>query len=144
MNRTRKTLWPQKVEVVENCLLRCMSKDNFANTFYRKLFFLNPKLEESFKNTDWEHQQKALLFAVEHLIGFFKEDDKRHHRHIARIAETHSQRNLNIHPHSYYYWIDAMVLTLKEMDHLWENKFEFYVRECLFFPVSFIISLYHK
>ena len=144
MNRIRKTLWPKKVLAVENCLLRCMKQDNFAILFYKNLFFLNPLIEESFKNTDWEHQHKALYFAIDHLIGFFKEDDQIHHRHIARIAETHSQKNLNIHPHSYYYWIDAMVLTIKEMDPLWEKKFEFYLRECLFFPVSFIISLYHK
>jgi hypothetical protein len=82
---------------------------------------------------------------IEHLLGFLDNDpDQIHHQNILRLSESHSRKNLNIHPHNYYYWIDAMVLTLKELDPKWHSDLEYYTRECLFFPISFMISFYHK
>lgn len=145
MKKERKKNWETKVSIVEESLLRAMNSELFAKTFYENLFYLNPKTQEYFSNIDWRKQEIALLKSIEHLIGFFSnEEDEIHRKNIIRIGESHSKKNLNIHPHNYYYWVDAMIMTLKELDSKWDDNNQFYVRECLFFPVSFIISLYHK
>lgn len=145
MKDVRKKDWSSKVEIVKLSLVRAMTSSLFAKTFYENLFYLNPKLKDYFRNTDWKKQEIALIKGVDHLMGFFADEKNEIHRkNIVRLAESHSKNNLNIHPHKYYYWIDAMVMTLRELDHEWEENNQFYVRECLFFPVSFIISLYHK
>lgn len=145
MKDERKKDWNSKVKVVRDSLTRAMTSKLFSKTFYENLFFLNPKIKDYFQDTDWKKQEVALIKGVQHLIGFFSDtSDEIHHKNIVRLGETHSHKNLNIHPHNYYYWIDAMIMTLKELDSKWDDDNQYYVRECLFFPVSFMISLYHK
>jgi hypothetical protein len=143
--KTRKKDWMEKVNEVENSFSRAMQSKIYVNQFYMNLFFLNPKLKEYFKSTDWDKLHIAIIKSIEHMIGFFKEEDNEIHRqNLVRLGTTHSKKNLNIHPHAYYYWIDAHIMTLKELDPNWDDDLQYYVRECLFFPVSFMISLYHK
>lgn len=142
--RKRKKTWEEKSQEVINSLERASKVDIFPRVFYRNLFFLNPELEKRFEQTDWNKQEIALLKGVEHIAGFFEKKDQIHHQNVLRLAESHSKKNLDIHPHHYYYWIDAMIMTLKAVDHLWYDDMEYYTRECLFFPISFMISLYHK
>lgn len=144
MKRERKKTWEEKVVETKNCISRARTNGNFTLNFYKNLFFLDPKLEKHFKDTDWDKQHIALDKGIDHLIGFFDKEDTHHHGNLSRIAETHSYKNLNIHPQSYYYWIEAMVMTLRESDHNWYKDLEHYSRECLFFPVSFIISNYFR
>ena len=143
--KKRNKTWNEKVIIVKNSIERAKTNENFIQKFYENLFFLNPKLKSYFKNTNWKQQQIALTKAIDHMVGFFLDDKNDiHHKNLVRIGESHSKKNINIHPHVYYYWIDAMIMTLSELDHKWVDSYQFYVRESLFFPVSFIISLYHK
>jgi hemoglobin-like flavoprotein len=143
--KSRKKGWDEKTEEVTNSYLRASVNPSFYDKFYENLFFLNPKVEKYFINTKWDQQKILIKKGVEHLLGFLGEDpDSLHHQNIIRLSESHSKSNLNIHPHHYYYWIDAMILTLKDCDPKWYDALEFYTRECLFLPVSFMISFYHK
>ncbi|MCT4641029.1 MAG: hypothetical protein N4A33_01955 [Bacteriovoracaceae bacterium] len=143
--KKRKKSWQEKVKEVFNSYYRCEIDDAFTRQFYKNLFFLNPKIEKYFDKTDWIYQRKALVHALDNLFHFLDDPENTHKKNqIIRIAKTHSKKNLNIHPHDYYYWIDALILTIKKFDNKWYNSLEFYFRECLFFPISFIISLYHK
>lgn len=144
LTKKRSKSWEQKSLEVLNSLHRAVEVDIFAKVFYKNLFFLNPELEKKFENTDWKKQEIALIKGVKHIAGFFDKTDKVHHQNVIRLAESHSKKNLDIHPHSYYYWIDAMIMTLKQLDHLWYKDLEYYTRECLFLPLSFMISFYHK
>jgi len=143
--KSRKKSWSQKVSEVRNSFERARKSPRFIDQFYHNLFFLKPEIEEYFVDTKWDHQKIAIEKGVTHILGFLDNDPNGiHHQNILRLSQSHAKRNLNIHPHNYYYWIDAMVMTLKELDPLWYDGLGFYTRECLFFPVSFMISLYHK
>lgn len=144
MNKTRKKNWQEKINIVAESIMRCKNNDYFANDFYQNLFFLNPKIKKYFAKTDMQKQKLALVMALDHILGVFDQLDSIHHKNLIRISETHSKKNLDIHPHFYYYWIDAMIMTMKSHDKYWYKEMEYYVRECLFFPISFMISLYHK
>jgi hypothetical protein len=84
------------------------------------------------------------LHGLDYLFHFLQDPHSHQRAQIIRLAQTHAKQNLNIHPHMYYYWIEALVMTFKELDPMWHKDLEFYLRECLFFPVSFMISLYHS
>lgn len=141
--RNRKKSWKQKCNEVSFSLNRFKQERFFTDKFYKHLFFLKPALEKKFAKTDWEEQDKLIRMAVEHIIGFFDEENISHKQNIARIAETHSKKNMDIH-HYYYYWIDAMIMTAKELDSEWYDDLAYYYRECLFFPISFIVSMYQS
>jgi hemoglobin-like flavoprotein len=140
----RKKSWEDKVEIVRNSFLRSSKDKTFAAKFYDNLFFLNPKISSYFMNTDFDHQRRALMNGLEFLIGFLDETDEHSRKQIIRLAKTHSADNLNIHPHHYYYWIDALVMTASELDPDWKDDFQYYWREVIHFPVSFMISFYYK
>ena len=142
--RTRKKSWSDKTIEVSQSYQRAMKSPLFFDKFYSNLFFLKPEIEKYFINTKWEHQKIALEKGIQHLLGFLgKDPGKIHHKNILRLSESHSKKNLNIHPHNYYYWIDAMIMTLEEFDPKWHKSLEYYHRECVFFPISFMISRYY-
>jgi hemoglobin-like flavoprotein len=142
--KERKKTWAEKVAIVKDSYNRSRNKEHFATLFYDNLFFLKPKLKDYFKDTNFEHQKKAIMFGLDYLISFLDGAEGHSRQQVLRIARTHSVNNMNIHPHDYYYWIEALILTTKECDYHWHNDLAFYWRECLSFPISFIISQYYQ
>lgn len=142
MERERKKSWEDKVEIVKDSFLRSHKDADFASDFYHHLFFLKPKIKNYFVNTDFDHQDKALMRGLEFMMGFLDHSDTHSRQQILRISQTHSKKNLNIHPHDYYYWIEAMVLTIKKHDPMWYDDMEYYWREVISFPITFMISQY--
>lgn len=142
MQRQRKKTWDQKVEIVKDSFLRSTKAPDFAGDFYQNLFFLKPKIKEYFKHTDFEHQDKALMRGLEFMMGFLDHSNENARIQIQRLSRTHSKSNLSVHPHDYYYWIEALVLTVKKHDPLWVKDYEYYWREVISYPVTFMISQY--
>ena len=99
-------------------------------------------IKDYFSNTDFPHQEKALMRGLEFLIAFLDQTDENARRQILRIAMSHSASGMKIHPHHYYYWIEALIMTVKKLDKDWYQDQEYYWREVITFPTSFIISQY--
>jgi hemoglobin-like flavoprotein len=142
MERQRKKTWEQKVEIVKDSFLRSKKTPGFASEFYRNLFFLKPKIKDYFSQTDFEHQDKALMMGLDFMMGFLDHSNEHARKQIIRLSQTHAKKNLNIHPHDYYYWMEALVMTLKTHDSIWQKDFEYYWREVISYPVTFMISQY--
>ena len=142
MKKIRKKSWEQKVVIVRNSFLRAKRDEDFPMYFYENLFFLNPSIKRYFAKTDFEHQNKALMHVMDFLLGFLSKEDEHARKQVMRIAVSHSHQGMNIHPLHYYYWIEALILTAQKTDPLWSEGMEFYWREIIFYPVSFIISQY--
>ena len=140
----RKKNWDEKLDIVKLSYNRAKIHPTFASDFYSHLFFLSPKIKNYFKNTKFEHQHKALMFGLNYLIGYLdeKQNDGPNKVQVLRLARTHSAFGLKIHPRDYYYWIEALIMTLKDADPKWENDLQYYWREVIFFPISFMITQY--
>ncbi len=145
MVKERKKTWKQKVDLVHGSFRRASidAEDLYAKLFYENLFFLNPKIRDHFANTDFEHQEKALMHAMAFLFGFFDSNNETAKLQIQRIAKTHSHSGIKVHPHYYYFWIEALIITTRSLDKNWYKDLEYYWREVINFPVSFIISQYY-
>lgn len=131
-----------KVYTVVASFNRIKYKDGLAREFYRNLFILNPKVKEYFFNTDFEHQEKALLHGLQFMLQFLDTHNSNATGQLKRLAYTHSSHGLKIHPHHYYYWTEALIKTVKEFDPYWHDKLENLWREVIHYPVSFMISQY--
>jgi hemoglobin-like flavoprotein len=142
MQRQRKKTWGQKVVIVKDSFLRSKNAPVFAEDFYQNLFFLKPKIKDYFKQTDFEHQDKALMRGLDFMLDFLDHSNENSRVQIQRLSRTHSKNNMSIHPHDYYYWIEALVLTVKKHDPLWVKDYEYYWREVISYPVTFMISQY--
>jgi hemoglobin-like flavoprotein len=141
--RVRKKTWDEKKFLVRKCFNRLKNKPAFAANFYNNLFFLKPELKDYFKSTDFDHQEKALIYGMSYLFDFAENENDKHARtQFMRVCQTHSFKNLNVHPHHYYYWIEALIITAKRHYEDWFHDMEYYIREVLFLPISFMISQY--
>ena len=63
---------------------------------------------------------------------------------LNKIAESHSRKNLNIHPSLYPYWIDSLIRAVKENDDHWTPELERSWRRVLEAGVAYISSRYEK
>lgn len=142
MERKRKKTWEEKVGLVRDSYMRVKNRPDFASEFYHNLFFLKPKIKDYFARTDFEHQDKALMHGLDFLISFLDQHDAHARQQVIRISRTHSKHNLNIHPHDYYYWIEALILTVKSQDKQWYQDLTYYWREVISYPIMFIVSQY--
>ncbi len=142
MEKQRKKTWHQKVVLVQGSFRRSSNDPNFPGLFYRNLFYLNPEIKKYFEKTDFAHQDKALMHGMNFLLEFLDESNSNARTQILRLAATHSGTGLRIHPHDYYYWIEAVIMTARELDVSWYDDLEYYWRETLFYPISFMISQY--
>ncbi len=142
MSKERKKTWETKVTLVIGSFNRSKDSVGFAKDFYDNLFFLNPKIKKYFVNTDFEHQEKALMAGLNFLLEFFDDSNEFAKTQVVRISHTHSKFGLKIHPHHYYYWIEALIMTVKKHDSQWYDDLEYYWREVVFYPISFMISQY--
>ncbi len=142
--RERKKTWSQKVKIVQDSFARASKEPGFARTFYENLFFLSPRIKDYFKETDFDHQEKALMHGLGFVMDFSHPQNKYAKSQVLRIARSHSNSAMNIHPHNYYYWIEALIMTGKEFDPKWYHEMEYYWREVVSMPVSFMISQYFK
>ena len=144
MARERKKTWDEKVILVIGSFNRSKGTANFANDFYTNLFFLNPKIKKYFEKTDFAHQEKALMMGLQYILDYLDHSNQNARVQVLRLSQTHSKNNMNIYPHDYYYWMDALVMTVKKHDPQWYDDLGFYWREVVFNPISFMISQYFQ
>jgi len=140
--KERKKSWDEKCHIVRNSFLRIKKERHhvFARNFYNNLFFLNPDIKDYFKEVDMDHQSKALIDGLRFLTEYSVKDNANAHTQIARLSEVHSHKGLDVHPKLYYYWIEALIMTMKKEDPDWYDDMEYYWREVIFVPISFFIS----
>lgn len=139
--KTRSKSWQEKVKIVQNCYSRARLNPSFANKFYKKLFFLNPAIEKHFKETNFDHQEKALIHGLDIIFQYF-DDNENGRIQISRLSKLHNVDGLKVHPHLYYYWIEALIMTIKSFDKMWYDEQEYYIREVVNYPISFFTSQY--
>lgn len=82
------------------------------------------------------------MHGLHFLMDFLDSKNENARIQVLRIARTHSAKGMKIHPHYYYYWIEALIMTCRSEDPQWYKDLEYYWREVVSFPVSFIVSQY--
>jgi hemoglobin-like flavoprotein len=140
--KQRKKHWQEKVDLVKDSYYRAAGHRFFAERFYKNLFYLKPEIKEYFKDTDWTKQEEAIIDGLDFMFGYIAGHDENARIQFIRLCKTHNRQNMNIHPHNYYYWIEALVMTGKECDEGWYDDLEYYWREVVSFPVMFMTSMY--
>lgn len=140
--KARSKTWKDKVALVKDSYYRAAGHKFFAERFYKHLFYLKPEIKEYFKDTNWAKQEEAIMDGLDFMFGYISDDDENARIQFIRLCKTHNKKNMNIHPHNYYYWIEALILTGKECDGQWYDDLEYYWREVVSFPVTFMTSMY--
>ena len=94
---------------------RCCQAPGFLNTFYRNFLTACPEAVPRFAGTSMDQQANLLRHAIGILLIFPNQPNKEPSL-LARLAERHSRRDLNIEPALYRPFIDALIDTVKQFD----------------------------
>lgn len=85
----------------------------FFKRFYER-FSKPPEIREKMQGVDLNRQYDALRHSLLLMLEFFM--NKKAGEQLRKIAQRHNRRGLNIQPHMYDMWLDALIYTVEEMD----------------------------
>lgn len=94
---------------------RCCKAPDFFQAFYKNFLTICPEAAPRFAQTDFEQQAKLLRHAIG-LLLIFPTQPAKEPSLLARLAERHSRRDLDIAPALYRPFIDALIATVKLYD----------------------------
>ena len=107
----------ESVRIAKASFDRCSATPEFLAGFYQNFFRACPEAKPLFAKTDFARQTKALRDAIGLLlIAPFLSTEKDAPTLLARVAERHSRRHLNIEPRFYPPFINSLIETLKAFD----------------------------
>ena len=94
---------------------RCSAAPAFYAAFYIRLFELRPDAKPLFANTDFERQYKLLRHAIGLLLSVPGSPEAGPEL-LARVAERHSRRDLDIDPSLYAPFLESLIDTVRIRD----------------------------
>ena len=103
------------VDAVTASYHRCRASDGFVDTFYEQFLSKSEEVVQRFQKTDFARQKLLLresLLAM--LLLNLNSADAR--EELDRLAERHSRRGLEIGPHLYELWLDALCEAVEKHD----------------------------
>ena len=100
---------------------RCLADPSFLNRFYEHFIGESPEVAAKFKDTDLVRQTKMLEQSMK-LVLKAANGLEEGREHLAKIAESHSERGFNIGAHLYQAWLKALVKVASETDPEWEES----------------------
>jgi len=94
---------------------RCCQAPEFLQAFYRNFLAACPEAVPRFAGTNFDQQTRLLRHAIG-LLLIFPNQPNTEPNLLARLAERHSRRDLNIEPAFYRPFVDALIDTVKQFD----------------------------
>jgi len=120
---------------------RCSAAPEFFEAFYRQFFTLCPTARPMFAKTDFARQHRLLRHAFGLLLNFPAQPDGEP-TILSRVAERHSQRDLDIDPALYPLFIDSLIDTVKHYDYAFTPAVEGAWRTAVATGVEYMQSKY--
>lgn len=106
------TVPPETIQIAEQSLARCV-RDEFFPAFYQKLLRTDPTIPPKFARTDFARQNKLLQHGLGLLLIFAKRQNP---VLLERIAVRHGDKDVDVRPPLYPFFVESLVATVKEYD----------------------------
>ena len=94
---------------------RCRSSERFIDTFYDHFLLKSQEVLDTFRETDFARQKLMLRESLLAMLLFNLGSDFAREE-LERLAERHSRRGVNIPPHLYDLWLDALCEAVEQHD----------------------------
>jgi hemoglobin-like flavoprotein len=122
-------------------LNRCIEKEGFIPSFYRRFLASSEEVRFKFRDTDFEAQYKRLEDSL-FLVAAATYGQTEGLQHLRERATTHSRQHLNIKPEFYELWRSAILATAREYDREWDEEVEAAFESILGFAIEYMIKRY--
>lgn len=132
---------PDQIRRAKDSYRRCCERDRFLHEFYRNFFDDCPEAAPMFADSDLDRQTRLLRHAIGLLLLFPAQPDGEPNL-LARVAERHSRRDLDISPDLYEPFVDSLIRTVGEHDPEFDSGVEAAWRATLSRGVAYMKSKY--
>lgn len=102
-------------------LNRCAESPDFIPAFYQRFMCTSDEVRRRFRHTNFDVQNRMLLRSLT-TIAHATAGEAAALRELKARAETHSRHRLNIAPHLYDLWREALLETVQEFDAEWNDQ----------------------
>lgn len=92
---------------------RCCKSNGFFDDFYSAFLASSPEVAAKFEDTDMPAQKHLLRAGILNLVLYARGLPP---SKLKALAESHSREKLDIQPHLYNYWLDALLHTIRKDD----------------------------
>ena len=106
---------PNPQELFRQSLARCKQRDDFLDRFYERFMASSDEVRQKFVDTDFTQQKKRMIESLA-VAADVIDGDAAAMRHLHQRAASHSNRELDIRPALYDYWLEALLATAEECD----------------------------
>jgi len=98
---------------------RCCASPSFFHDFYKTFFASSPDVRAKFAQSDLEAQKHLLRAGILNLVLFARgmPDTK-----LRALGKSHSREGFDIHPKLYDFWLDSLLLTVRQHDSKLEKQ----------------------
>jgi hemoglobin-like flavoprotein len=100
-------------DIVMQSYGRCCASSSFFDDFYQYFLQTSPDVRAKFANTDMPAQKLLLRQGILNLVLYARGLPP---TKLEALAKSHSRDKLNIQPHLYQYWVDALIHTIEQHD----------------------------
>jgi hemoglobin-like flavoprotein len=118
---------------------RCCQAPEFLQAFYKTFLAASPDAARRFAGTDFDRQNRLLKHAIG-LLLIFPNQPSAEPNLLARLAERHSRRDLDIDPSLYQPFVDALLVTVEQFDGMYSPTVEAAWRETIAPGVEYMKS----
>jgi hemoglobin-like flavoprotein len=122
---------------------RCNADEQFFRDFYRNFFTNCPEVEPMFAKTDFTRQHQLLKHAIG-LLLIFPNQSSAEPTILTRVAERHSQRELDVDPAWYPKFVDSLIETARSHDPEFTSETEEAWRQAVAKGVAYMQAQYRR
>ncbi len=94
---------------------RCRARAGFVDTFYAHFLAKSREVADKFRRTDFARQKLMLRESLLAML-LFNTGSGEARNELERLGERHSRRGVDIAPHLYELWLDALCEAVEEHD----------------------------
>lgn len=107
---------------------RCCASASFFDDFYTRFLESSPEIRAKFVTTDMTQQKHLLRHGILNLVLHARgmPDTK-----LRALGESHSRHRMDIKPHLYDFWVDALMATVAVHDAAFDTNIGMAWREVL-------------
>ena len=91
----------------------------FLDAFYSNFLASSPEVAKKFSETNFDSLMRMLSISIVHVAKY--SSARRPDALLKVLAERHSQKDLDIRPDLYGYWMEALIETVKTYDPQYEE-----------------------
>ena len=129
------------LDAVTTSYHRCRTSDRFIDTFYEHFLAKSKEVAEKFRGTDFT-RQKFMLRESLLMMLLFNHDEAGAVEELERLAERHSRRGVDIPPHLYNLWLDALCEAVETHDPKYEPTLNEKWRAAMRPGIELLVSKY--